>query len=194
MHVCASRTKTRSSLIALGCGLQATSFLRSPSWRFTPAGVIGVLSNRYERLESIARGNVDSTWLFVNACLPLFFLSLSLFNSTSIIDSQTTNDNRFSCQGIALHTRRIFFSSNQRREDITRSPLIGKIAFDRLACFTVSFFFFSLFRNYYSGHLALIRVLVQRVFPRLSFYLFSVMEFNASAVAKCAAQSESRYA
>lgn len=157
MHVCASRTKTRSSLIALGCGLQATSFLRSPSWRFTPAGVIGVLSNRYERLESIARGKVDSTWLFVNACLPFFF-SLSLFNSTSIIDSQTTNDNRFSCQGIALHTRRIFFSSNQRREDITRSPLIGKIAFDRLlACFTVSFSFFSLFRNYYSGHLALIR-------------------------------------
>lgn len=144
MHVCASRTKTRSSLIALGCGLQATSFLRSPSWRFTPAGVIGVLSNRYERLESIARGKVDSTWLFVNACLPFFF-SLSLFNSTSIIDSQTTNDNRFSYQGIALHTRRIFFSSNQRREDITRSPLIGKIAFDRLACFTVSFFFFFLF-------------------------------------------------
>lgn len=87
---------------------------------------------------------------------PFFFLSL--FNSTSIIDSQTTNDNRFSYQGIALHTRRIFFSSNQRREDITRSPLIGKIAFDRLlACFTVSFSFFSLFRNYYSGHLALIR-------------------------------------
>lgn len=104
-----------------------------------------MLSNRYERLESIARGKVDSTWLFVNACLPLFFLSLSLFNSTSIIDSQTTNDNRFSYQGIALHTRRIFFSSNQRREDITRSPLIGKIAFDRLACFTVSFFFFFLF-------------------------------------------------
>lgn len=196
MHVCASRTKTRSSLIALGCGLQATSFLRSPSWRFTPAGVIGVLSNRYERLESIARGKVDSTWLFVNACLPLFF-SLSLFNSTSIIDSQTTNDNRFSCQGIALHTRRIFFSSNQRREDITRSPLIGSQGKLRSIVWRASpflFLFFSLFRNYYSGHLALIRVLVQRVFPRLSFYLFSVMEFNASAVAKCAAQSESRYA
>ena len=50
-----------------------------------------MLSNRYERLESIARGKVDSTWLFVNACLPLFFsLSLSLIQLLLSIHKRRT--------------------------------------------------------------------------------------------------------
>lgn len=48
-----------------------------------------MLSNRYERLESIARGKVDSTWLFVNACLPLFF-SLSLIQPLLSIHKRRT--------------------------------------------------------------------------------------------------------
>lgn len=125
---------------------------------------------------------------FFSLSLSLIQLLLSIHKRRTIIDFLAKV-----LPGISHATHIFLFESTKRgynafpfnRENCVRSSGVLHRFF---------LFFFSLFRNYYSGHLALIRVLVQRVFPRLSFYLFSVMEFNASAVAKCAAQSESRYA
>lgn len=158
MHVCAYvyiymcithdglQTKTGSSLIALGCGLQTRATSLS-SWRFTPAGVIGVLSNQYERLESIAREKVDSTRPSLTR-VSLFFL----FNSTSIIDSQTMNDdNRFSFPRYCP-SRDAYFSIEQRG-GYNAFLFNGAAGENGVRSSGVLHRFFT----NYSGHLALIR-------------------------------------
>lgn len=122
---------------------EATSFLRSPSWRFTPAGVIGVLSNRYEHLESIARGKVDSTRPSLTR-VSLFSLQFNLYYRFANDERQSIFFPRYCSSRIFPRRRRGYNAFLFNRQP-------GKMAFDRLACFAVFFF-----RNY-SGHLALIR-------------------------------------